>query len=122
MIAIMEDNMTATKTTLSLSALVIAGVICAVASLTTQAQASVTSQLLNCKYNTKQKTIACCQQVIRANTPPRWYIEAGRSCNAVAKCVGGGDGPTRNRCYIYIPQDVDRDGGRGQNPPSRQLR
>jgi hypothetical protein len=119
MIAILEDIMTATKTTLSLSALAIAGAVFVIASFSTSAHASVSSDLLNCKYNTKQKTISCCQQVIRGKKLPRWFREASSSCNAVVKCVGGGEQGTRNRCYVYIPDDIYRDGGRGNSPTQR---
>jgi hypothetical protein len=134
MIAILEDIMTATQTNFSLSALAIVGAAFGIAILSTSAHASVTSDLLNCKYNTKQKTISCCQQVIRGKTLPRWFKEANSSCSTVVKCgYGGSEGssPTggqgkRSKCFVYIPQDTDRDGGRdkdsgnGSSPPSRQ--
>jgi hypothetical protein len=116
------------QTSLSFSAVVVAGALFALPALTSAANASVTSNLMNCKYNSKQKTISCCQQVIRSKQLPQWFQNAGGSCSAVVKCVGGGGNqnnitfiatPRTRKCYVYIPNEVDRDGGRVRETPQR---
>jgi hypothetical protein len=125
---ILEDIMNTLQTSLSLSAVALVGSLLAMPLLTSTANASVTSQLMNCQFNSKQKSIDCCQKILRTQNKPIWMINAGGSCSSVVKCVGGGGakGPLAvtyvrapKRCVVYIPNDNGNDGGRQHDTPQR---
>jgi uncharacterized membrane protein len=114
------------QTGLTLTALAVTAAFIVLPSLVTDAKASTTSQLLNCRYDTRQKVMDCCQHVLRTNTRPYWISSGAGSCSAVAKCVGGGKQPTSyaaavvppkaKKCFIAIPLEDAIGGGKSSDP------
>jgi hypothetical protein len=93
------------------------------------ASADVTSQLGNCKYNSREKTMNCCNQIIRnADRLPMWWPIEERSCGnaGVVKCVGGKKtSPSAlyippKKCFIVISIDDSNDGGNDETPQRPQ--
>jgi hypothetical protein len=56
------------------------------AAFATSANASVSSELNKCRYNTKSKVINCCERVLRDEQRPLWMIESGDNCRTAAVC------------------------------------
>ncbi len=118
--------MTRIQTGQTLTALVLTTAFLVLPSLLNGAKASTTSQLLNCRYDTRQKVMDCCQRVLRTNTRPYWISSGAGSCSAVISCVGGGKQPTTyaatvvppnpKKCFVYIPSDESIDGGKSNDP------
>jgi hypothetical protein len=126
-----EIIMNTFQTSLSLSAVAVIGSLLAMPLLTSEANASVTSQLMNCQFNSKQKSIDCCQKILRSEKKPIWMVNAGGSCSSVVKCVGGGNAPRPlsityvpkpKKCIVYIPDENGNDGGRQHDTPQRPSR
>jgi hypothetical protein len=130
MIANLEFIMNTLQTSLSLSAVAVIGSLLAMPLLTSEANASVTSQLMNCQFNTQQKSVDCCQKILRTQKKPIWMINAGGSCSAAVKCVGGGSRGrfaisavrTYRKCRVYILDENGGDGGRFKDTPQRPTR
>jgi hypothetical protein len=127
MIANLEFIMNTLQTSLSLSAVAVIGSLLAMPLLTSEANASVTSQLMSCQFNSKQKSVDCCQKILRTQKKPIWMINAGGSCSSAVKCVGGGSRdraaltavPNVRKCRIYILEENGGDGGRPTVTPQR---
>jgi hypothetical protein len=95
--------------------------------IASSAQASVTSKINNCRYDTKQKVVDCCERALRNEDKPAWMVESGRSCSAAAVCVkvrarGGrptvsyvSATPMKKRCFIKMQIELN-DGGNNKNP------
>lgn len=54
------------------------------------ANASVTSQLGKCKFNSRDETVHCCSLIIKNQDKPWWFKENFSSCEAAVACQGGG--------------------------------
>jgi hypothetical protein len=112
------------STILAVSAASLSAALLSLSLLSAPANASTTSMLMNCKYNTKQKVIDCCQRILRKQPKPIWLEEGSSGCAAVAKCSK--TGPSHSityvpqRCYIQIPSEG---GGTGseRTPQGRRL-
>jgi hypothetical protein len=99
-----QMTLAALATTLLAAPMIIAG-----------AEASTTSDLQNCRYDSRQKTIECCDRIIRnVERLPQWWPTGQRNCSTagVVKCFGGkrrglsavSYSPSRRlRCFIEIP-------------------
>jgi hypothetical protein len=107
----MENIMIVTATKFNLSAAAVLAALAIAPQLSTSAQASVTSDLMNCRYNSRQQTINCCEQILKINDRPQWLRSNGSSCSGVVKCVSGKQKLTylaavpKPRCYVEIPSD-----------------
>jgi hypothetical protein len=78
----------------------------------TSAEASVASNMQNCKASSKKIVIDCCEQHVRdLGHRPKWMVQSGLSCRTAAKCVSAGssgpiaisyvaDKPRIKKCYI----------------------
>lgn len=120
----MENIMTRIQSGTTLIALSLTGAILALPLLVGDAKASTTSKLLNCRYDTRQKVMDCCQRVLRTESRPYWISSGTGSCGSVVKCVGGGKKATYatvankpKRCSIVIPND---DSSRGSSTVEAQ--
>jgi hypothetical protein len=73
------------------------------------AQASTTSKLANCKANSKQKVIACCEKTVEDHKRPYWMSKGQNACTAAVVCSKSNKltlthvtAPTLV-CYVSIP-------------------
>jgi hypothetical protein len=125
-----DANMTKFQMTMAAAA----ASLIAIPMFAASANASVTSQLGNCKYNSKEKTMNCCNQIIRnADRLPMWWPTEQRSCNSagVVKCNGGSKGKTyaltyvpasKPKCYVEILIDNSNDGSDTPETPTPRQR
>jgi hypothetical protein len=131
MIADLEFIMTKTLNLLSLSTLALVGAIFALPAISSDANASATSQLMRCQFNTKQKVVDCCQRVLRDERKPQWMKEASGNCSSAAVCVPGkkqGRSPIsfvaakqKPKCFIKIRNyDEPIKGGESPDTPREQ--
>jgi hypothetical protein len=116
--------MTKSQNMLSLSTLALVGALFALPAISSDANASATSKLMNCQFNSMQKTIDCCEKVLRKEDKPLWMIGSGTNCKSVAKCFGGGTVNSisyvpQRRCRIVI---LEQDGGNGDRQRGRSQR
>jgi hypothetical protein len=100
--------------------------------LASSAQASVTSELNKCRYDTKQKVIECCNRVLRDEDKPQWMLESNRNCRSAAVCFGqakGGGSPVaiayvaakpKKKCFIKIQLET-YDGGDTPDIPQIEI-
>jgi hypothetical protein len=124
MIADLEFIMTKTLNVLSLSSLALLGAMFALPVISSDANASATSQLMRCQFNTKQKVVDCCQRVLRDERKPQWMKATGGNCSSAAVCVPGGrqgraalsfaSAKPKPKCFIKIRHnDEPTKGGEG---------
>jgi hypothetical protein len=130
----MENIMIMTATKFNLSALAALAVMAIAPQFSGSAQASVTSDLMNCRYNTRQQTINCCEQILKINDRPQWLRSNGGSCAGVVKCVAVKQTVTyvaaapKPKCFIQIPLDDNQrsstpnDNPRQNQRPSRSFK
>jgi uncharacterized membrane protein len=119
----MEIIMTKIQSGLTLTALALTGAFLALPLLVGDAKASTTSKLMNCRYDSRQKVMDCCQRVLRTESKPYWISSGAGSCSSVVKCVGGGKKTTYGvtasvankpkRCFVAIPNE--NSGGRNSS-------
>jgi hypothetical protein len=113
--------MTISATTFNFSAALVLAALAFAPQISGTAQAGVTSDLMNCKYNSRQKTVSCCEYSFKVNTRPLWLQGSNGSCSTMVKCVGskGKYSRTANtaktKCYVQLPTryNPNSDGGRG---------
>jgi hypothetical protein len=123
----MENIMTKIQSGLTLTALALTGAFLALPLLVGDAKASTTSKLMNCRYDSRQKVMDCCQRVLRTESKPYWISSGTGSCSSVVKCVGGGKyGATASivnkpkRCFVVIPnEDSHGDNSSAEAQPER---
>jgi hypothetical protein len=116
---------TMTKTTLlAATAATFATALLAIPLLAGSANASVTSKLQNCRYDSREKVISCCEKVVRRGVKPFWMVQAGGTCGSVVVCKGGGKtsgrpvaaisvvAPRKPKCFVDMtPDDTIKGGG-----------
>lgn len=97
-----------TNSTLSRSLIAAAFVSTVFGFASSQANASVTSDLQNCASSSKNKTVSCCQTAVRGGEP-LWMRESGRNCQTVVTCSSRSGG---KRCYVkyYDLEELQRGG------------
>ncbi len=116
--------MTKTTNILSLSALALIGAVFVLPTLSSDANASATSKLLNCNFDSKQQVVDCCKRVLQTEKKPYWLHDAGGSCGAVSICVPVKQtrrfvathlaAPPKRKCLIKIPsENAEIKGGTG---------
>jgi hypothetical protein len=106
--------------TRTFASLTLAAGLFAIPMLSVPAQADITAQLQNCRFNTYSKTVQCCNQIIKAaERVPIWWPTENRSCGTnVVKCAKTTYSiAAKPRCYINVFFDDSNDGG---NNPRRQ--
>jgi hypothetical protein len=107
----METTMNISATTFNFSAILVLAALAIAPQFSTPAQASVTSDLLNCRYNSRQQTVNCCEYILKTNQRPQWMQSGNGSCSSVVKCVGGKLGRAaiavnlKSKCYVQIPNN-----------------
>jgi hypothetical protein len=98
------------------------------ATFATSANANTLSQLNKCRFDSKQKTVECCQRVFRDEGSAKWLLQGGNSCQKSVACinrkgrgtgtsvsyVSAGGGKIKRYCYVKIELQ-GREGG--QTPP-----
>lgn len=111
--------MTKFNATLSLSTLAAVGALMAMPLFAGSANAGATSDLMRCKFNTKQKVVDCCQRILHDQQKPQWLPGGEGNCAAATKCVGTYKSrqvaaiayvPAKPRCFITIPNNPTTDG------------
>lgn len=112
-----------TNSGMTFTALAMVGAFMALPMLVGEAQASTTSKLMNCRFDTRQKVMDCCQRVLRTETRPYWISSGSGACSGAVQCYGGGNrqsyaSNTRRRCYIALPPEESSESF--QAKPSRQ--
>jgi hypothetical protein len=120
----MEYIMKKIQTGMTLTAFAMVGAFLALPLLVGDAKANATSKLMNCRYDTRQKVMDCCQRVLRTESKPYWISSGLGSCSGAVRCVGGGKKPTYatiaaikpKRCFIVVPQDDGQHGGTTDQP------
>jgi hypothetical protein len=113
--------------TRTFASLTLAAGLFAIPMLSVPAQADITAQLQNCRFNTYSKTVQCCNQIIKAaERVPIWWPTENRSCSTpgVVKCTTTTYGTAANqrRCYINVFLDDSNDGGNDTPTRQRQTR
>lgn len=104
-------NMSAT--TFNFSATVLLATLAFAPQFFGSAQAGVTSDLLNCKYNSRQKTVSCCEHTLKVNTRPLWLQGSNGSCSTMVKCVASKGkylttaSNAKPKCYVVLPKKDD---------------
>lgn len=63
--------------------------VAGMAVLSSQSNASVTSDLQHCMSNNRSKTITCCNATIKGQVP-FWLRDSGRNCASAVVCSGAG--------------------------------
>jgi hypothetical protein len=128
----LEDTMTKFNSMLSLSALTFAGALFAMPLLSSGAQASVTSDLMQCKFNTKQKVVSCCQRILHDRKRPTWMPGGENACGQASVCIGSSRkgrvsavavAQAKPRCFIRIVRERENsrpDEPRQQPRPERE--
>jgi hypothetical protein len=106
--------MTKTFNILSLSTLALVGALFALPAISSDANASATSQLKRCQFNTKQKVIDCCEHVLRTERKPFWIHDARGSCETLAVCTGKRS--ASRKCWVRYEQEIYRRDGGGNSP------
>jgi hypothetical protein len=115
---------------MTVTALAITAAFLALPLLVGDAKASTTSKLMNCRYDTRQKVMDCCQHVLRTEAKPYWISSGTGSCRSVVRCVGGGTKPSYatvaavvnkpKRCFIVQPNiESHSDGSSIDSTPQR---
>jgi uncharacterized membrane protein len=122
--------MTKVQFGMTVTALALTGAFLALPLLVGDAKANTTSKLMNCRYDTRQKVMDCCQRVLRSESRPYWISSGTGSCGSVVKCVGGGKKPSYStvasvvskpkRCFIAIPSEDS--GGRNSSSEAQPER
>ena len=110
-------------TTFTLSASVLLAALIVVPQLSGSANASTTSDLMKCNYNTRLQTINCCEHILKTNETPQWMQSSGGSCTAAVKCVGGKKqfatlaAKAKPKCYVQIQYEDNQ-----RSPPTGEPR
>jgi hypothetical protein len=107
---LLEDIMTKSQNYFSFATIAFAAAVIAMPLMSSGASADATSSLKNCKYNSRAKTVDCCNKVIRQYRKPLWMRTSDKGCSDVVSCYGY-EGKRSYYCYINI---YDR-GGDGNN-------
>jgi hypothetical protein len=104
------------------------------AAFTSGADASTTSQLNKCRYNTKRQVVECCERILRDENKPYWMVEGGHNCNSAAKCTKKSYGTKETFAIAYVPKKPklkcfidmhggdDNDGGYNPQEPKQPER
>lgn len=112
-----------TATKFNLSATLVLAALAIAPQFIGSAKAGVTSDLMNCKYNSRQQTINCCEQILKINERPQWLLSNGGSCTGVVKCVAAKQKITyiaaapKPKCFIQIPHDDNQRTSRPNDNP-----
>jgi hypothetical protein len=108
------------------ASLTLAAGLFAIPMLSVPAQADITAQLQNCRFNTYSKTVQCCNYIIKAaERTPIWWPTENRSCNTpgLIKCARTTySTAAKPRCYINVFFDDSNDGGNGITTRQRPTR
>jgi hypothetical protein len=104
------------------------GALSAVIFATGGAQASVATDLQKCKYDTRQKTLNCCDHVLKTNKKPLWLRTSNGSCTSMVKCASGTSYRpaiaylSKPKCYVQIPSEDNQGSGTTHTPTRSRLR
>jgi hypothetical protein len=120
------------------STLAASAVFSGIAMLSTgAAEASMTSRLHKCQFNTKSQVVNCCERIVK-HKKPFWMAENNGSCNTAAVCITKSVNvstaithvafKTVKVCYIQIVPPAEGGGGNesgtetpGGRTPSRSI-
>jgi hypothetical protein len=116
----LEDNMTNFQSLLTLTAIVASTTLLALSTFSTSAEASMTSRLNSCRFDSKARTLDCCEEITR-NKKPLWMREGNLSCQQAVVCT-----PKKKKtaityvaapdygCYVKIPVNNRQGSSNGQ--------
>jgi hypothetical protein len=115
--------MNISATTFNFSATLVLAALAFAPQFSATAHAGVTSDLMNCKFNSRQKTVSCCEYSYKVNARPLWLQGSNGSCSTMVKCVGSkgkyltSANYAKPKCYVVLPDRyLLRDGGKGGQP------
>jgi hypothetical protein len=122
-------------TKFNLTLIALAATVMAAPLLAGSANASVTSKLGKCKFDSRDKTMNCCDQIMKkAKNVPMWWPTESRSCSAagVVVCAGGKRGTPgvtavalrRQKCWVQVQQNdtPSRNNGSSERQTERPSR
>jgi hypothetical protein len=112
----LEDKMTQNQSLCSAAAAFATVAFMAVPGLMGSAQAA-TGDLYSCHFNSRGKTIDCCQQYVNSYGAPLWMRDSETSCSEAVVCGSGGN----YRCRIQaVLESKDSERSRGTSRGRRE--
>jgi hypothetical protein len=117
-------------TKLNFTLIALAATVMAAPLLAGNANASVTSKLGKCKFDSRDKTMNCCDQIMKqAKNAPMWWPTESRSCSSagVVVCSGGKRGRNgiaavavrKPKCWVQVRHNDTPSRNNGNEVPSR---
>jgi hypothetical protein len=117
----LEDAMTHLKSILAIAAVFATATVVSLPIAAKNAEAAMPQSLNQCNYNSRLKSVDCCNHIISLRGKPLWMQEANASCSTAVKCTStrgqygstyGAPSTVIKRCLVQV---IWQDGGSNGN-------
>jgi hypothetical protein len=115
--------MTQMNSIFSLAAMFATAAVVSIPLGATSAEAAAVRSLYDCKFNSRAKTIGCCNSYVAKRGQPFWMRETNSSCLEVVVCTKGTySTPNAKACYIKVIFGEGGGGGDDDDTPNDRTR